>query len=353
MDTVDVRCLPASEHLLWEIDEIARCLPYAVHQRAAWYRNYIEAFQIEKQVQILRVAHPRGEPIGFLPLQIEKSQGRLRKLRQFVPLAKGPSDFVNLLVHPSCETQFAQAVVYWLKQHSRSWEHLYLPYIPALSPAWKPLAETLEAGRFEVSIDPCRYSLEVDTTGSWDEYYHSFYKKHNEAFIRKIRQLKRCNMYPELITIRHNIQEYLPKLLPFYDQRRNALHQKNPYKQTLARRQFFEHILDDYEAMAAVELNLLMDRDQCVWAYVLDWLHQGTRFHYMTAFNEEFKQYSPGKLIFYEILKQSFADPKISRCNWCRGEDDYKSHMGNVHQPYVCLTITNPRSFRLRRLLFS
>ena len=111
---------------------------------------------------------------------------------------------------------------------------------------------------------------------------------------------------------------------------------------------FFIQVIEAYEKFSGVELHLLQDDQMNTWAFQLDWLRNGIRYHYMHAYNEAYKKYSPGKLLLYKLLQSSFSDVTIRECNYMLGESDYKQRFADSCEAYVSIAITNKSSMRLK-----
>lgn len=327
------------------LEEFTSILPYTVHQLPEWYQAYVDAFQTN--IFCLLVTDRRSDQIiGLLPLQVQEYRGtRFWNLRRLVPLAYGPSDFVNLLVKPSKEVEFGNAVAMWLRLNLQLWEEFFIPYIPKISPAWQPLVQALEMYGFHVEVDN-RYGFwEVDTKGDWDSFFHSFFYQNNKDLLKDIRKLQREKIYLHIVSVQSNISQQLYKLLPLYRQRRETRGEWYKYDDHRYF-QFLINVIQAYESFNAVELSILEDDNETPWAYQLDWIDKGVRYHWMHAYNEQFKKYSPGKILLYELLKKSFQDPNIKKCNFMRGEADYKKKLANIRQEYVYIRIRNQWSFR-------
>lgn len=345
MSHIYIELLNSLDKVVPILQDLSANTPYTVHQHPGWYQAYIDAFNPHVICLAVR-SRQNGTPLGLLPLQLEEFRGtRFWNLRRLVPLAHGPSDFVNLLVEPSKEEVFANAVAEWLGHNHQAWESLFLPYIPASSPAWQPLVRALEARGLQPEVDISHGFWEVDTSGDWDVYFANFIRKHNQDLLKDIRRLHREGRYPHVISVRKGIVQYLPQLLPLYRQRRKTLGQGFKYEDP-RQLQFLTQAICTFETEGAVELSLLVGGDGSIWAYQLDWLDKGVRYHWMHAYNERLSKYSPGKLLLYELLQKSFYNPAIRRCNFMRGEAGYKKKLANMRQEYVYIKAVNPRSLR-------
>jgi CelD/BcsL family acetyltransferase involved in cellulose biosynthesis len=327
------------------IGQLVEQLPYTIHQKIDWYRAYIKAFN--PNILCLLVQNKKTKrPIGILPLQVHEYRGtRFWNLRRLVPLAHGPSDFVNLLVEPSKEQEFADALAWWFSRNDQFWEQLSIPYIPAESPAWQVLVQALEIYGFYVEVDKSHGFWEVNTNTDWNVYFSNFFYQNNKDLLKDIRRLQREGQYPHLVIVRSNIAYRIRELLPLYQQRRRTRGEWYKYEDP-RHIQFLVDVIQAYERIGAVELSILQDNNGIPWAYQLDWIDKGVRYHWMHAYNEEFKKYSPGKILLYELLRKSFEDPTIHKCNFMRGEAEYKKRLANIRREYVNILVHNTRSLR-------
>lgn len=333
-----------------EIDSLANKVNYTVHQRFSWYEAYIAAFQ--PHTTILRVSQ-NGNVLGILPLQIKNIRGtRYWQLRQLVPLSYGPADFFNLLFLPGKEQEISQALALWLSKNTNKWDELYLDLIPETSSGWQPLEVALQSQGFFVQRNQNKGFYKVDTTKSWEEYNRLFLVKNNKDLFKDMRRIEKEKLELHVQRIRRGIRQYFPQILPLYAQRRNTREQTNNYL-TKARLEFFSQVIHHYERNDNVELSLLLDSCKNIWAYQLDWLLDGIRYHYMHAYNEPFAKHSPGKILLYRLLQISFSDPDIHECNYMLGESPYKSKLANEKEAYVSLYIQNFSSWRTKATQFA
>lgn len=333
-----------------KLNESLACIslehPYAIHQTAEWYVTYINGLGVSDHVRLLNVTDDNGQLLGCLPLEVRYRRGtRFWQHRYLTILAEGPTDFYTLLVAPQHTREYARAVVSWLKVNSNRWERLHLTLIPKVTVGWQDLVSQLVAEGFAPRVTQDRSYYEVDTTCDWEQYYEEYLVPNNRDLWKSMRRIERDSHTVHFEIIRSGVSEALRELLPLYRQRRESNNQPNRYEDQ-SYWNFIRQTIDAYETHRWVELSVARDTNGNPWAYQLDWLYSGVRFHYQTAYNDEFARYSPGKLLLFEILKRSFADPAIKACNFMRGEAPYKRSLARDRQAYVEILLDNPYSLR-------
>lgn len=328
-----------------EIDRLAAQIPYTVHQRAAWYQVYCQTQGRRVSPRFLVVYEiPRNTVVGILPLQVAAYRGtRLWNLRRIEPLARGPSDFFNFLVESGREIEVSETFAMWFWQNRMRWEQLVLDLIPETSPCWRPFVAKLEQLGFVVETDQSRRFYRIDTTQDWQSFERDFLHKRLADMRNRRNRLEKHGLKIQIETITQDIQEHLPKLFEVYHQRRIAKGQSYATSSP-EMRCFLTKVVAAYERLNSVRLSLLREHQGQVMAYQLDWVHQGIRYHYKPTFLAHFGQYSPGKILLFETIRESFFDPEIVEFNFMRGESEYKTQFADQSEAFVTIRVTNPWS---------
>lgn len=348
-----LKCLCLDGHrfseIASELDTLAQQITHTVHQRADWYQAYADAIGLQNRARILHVYNSVStQTIGFFPFQLDLYRGtRFWSMRKLVPLAQGPSDFVNLLIEPQRTVEFAESIACWLQKNNRLWEQLQLSYIPESSAGWQELCEALKRKGFFVSISRERCFYKIDTTQNWDEYYSSYLHKKLADMRNRRNRLKKDGIETQIVTVTQGIERYLPHLFETYHKRRQELNQ-NYATSSPVMRQFLTKAIQQYERSENVLLSLLQTTSGVPMAYQLDWLCDGVRYHYKPAFDRQFEQYSPSKILLFETIKECFEHPDIREFNFMRGESSYKTQFTDQSEGYISLSVVNPWSLRHR-----
>jgi CelD/BcsL family acetyltransferase involved in cellulose biosynthesis len=290
-----------------------------------------------------------AEVVGKLPLQEEvKKAGRLHKIRRWIPLGSGPSDFYPLLMQPDSREEVAASWIEQLQQRYKDWDVLILDNIPESDPGLPVLQKALATlGPVERSVSNGFYS--VNTAKTWDAYFEAVVKSRNKDLLKDLRKLEREGIRLDIERYRTNIFSQLQNLMTMYAGRRAAMGQTNSYTDP-ARQNFVREVLASREPQGGAELSILKDGAGNAWAFQLDWLDQGTRYHWNHAYNHDFKKYSPGKLLLYKMMEADFANPEMQSINHMRGMAGYKTTLADTSENLIMIKVNNPKSSRLRML---
>lgn len=319
---------------------------YKINLELLWLLSYKQNYIPANEAYIL-IAFEKEEPVGFLPLYIDRIRGtRFWQHRVLRILGSGPTDFFDVIAERGKELSIVQAMISYVMDDT-SWEKFELTEIPASSISFQNLQKFLPEKNIDFSLDFPNGYFFVDTKSrSWEEYEIEFNKK-NKDLAKSERRITNDGFKLSVQTFKEDIYRHLIQSIELYEARRKSLGQKNTYE-TEERNRFLERVIGEKEKTGAVELNKLVDETGEVWAFQLDWLSDGVRYHWNHAYNEDFKRYSPGKVLLKEIMKRSFEDPNIKECNYMRGLSSYKSKLVDQKEMLGRIIIENPRSLRLK-----
>ena len=313
-----------------------------------WLNAYNRHYLQPVQVKVLEVRNG-DKVIGIMPLQEEiRKAGRFSRIRTWIPLGSGPSDFYPLQMHPEKRVEVAENWVAQLQQRYKEWDVLILDNIPESDPGIDVFQEALgRLGKVERKVSNGFYS--VDTTKNWDSYFAEFVQPNNKDLLKDLRKLEREAIALNIERHRKNIFNELQNLMTMYAERRAAMGQTNNYTNQ-ARLNFVRDVLASREQNQGAELSILKDDNGNAWAFQLDWLDQGTRYHWNHAYNHDFKKYSPGKLLLYKLMEADFVNPEMKSINHMRGVSGYKTSLADTKEDLILLKVDNPKSLRLKKL---
>lgn len=321
-----------------------------VQQNVRWLSAYISSYlKSDNALLFLRIAKD-SDVLSFVSLQqSQKYINRFITLRNFYPLGWGPSDFYSIVAQPDSEKEVVEALASYWRDNSADWDTITLENIPSSNSLPLALANKMREWGFEVERKEGFGFYTVDTTKDWEEYFTSFIKPSNKDLLKDLRKMEREGVELTVQHIRKDVYNNLKSVLDLYAQRRQSLGQPNSYE-TAERKEFVQKVTTSFEETENVELSLLLDASKNVWAFQLDFLWDGVRYHWNHAYNEDYKKYSPGKILLLKLMEASFRDPSIKEVNHMRGASAYKSKLADTFNPYINLKIINPYSKRLKWL---
>ncbi|HRK82284.1 MAG TPA: GNAT family N-acetyltransferase [Saprospiraceae bacterium] len=320
-------------------------IKFPIAQTLEWLSAYEKAYYVQP---LYYYYWNEGALLGILPLCKKiHFQTRFSKKINLQYLGRGPSDFFQPLVQPGFESSFAINFSNWLRKYSQDWDELFLSEIPASWAGHTALAQSLTYNQFNVRVNETNGFYFVDTTLDWNQYLNSFLRPQNKDLLKDLRQIDRLNIQLRIESHREGVYAKLEQVLHLYAQRRASLGQYNTYE-TPERITFVKAVTESFEKKGWVELSFLKDQDDNIWAFQLDWLFRGIRYHWNHAYNEDFKKYSPGKILLYKLMERAFHRPEEIQCNHMRGLAGYKSKLANQMERLVEIHVYNPFSWRNR-----
>ncbi len=349
--TMKVRLIPQIElnDKFWiEFDSISELnLEHYVQMNSKWLRSYISSYLEPTQVFILGV-YDNSKLLGCLPMQIEEHRAtRFWNYRILTILGNGPTDFYDIPIAKGFEESICLLFVKYLKR-SKAWDKLSLKNIPISSDSFTWFKKSLELVKLDFKETTPNGYFWVDTYDlSWEAYEKEIFNPKNKDLLKSERRLQREKIILNVKTFTEDIYSHVIGNLNLYEQRRNSLRQKNTYL-TVERKKFLRMATALYEKEKSVSLTTLNDETNEVWAFQLDWLVNGVRYHWNHAYNENYKRFSPGKLLLKLIMKDSFKDPNILACNHMRGLSKYKGKLVDNEALLGCISLNNPKSFRYK-----
>ncbi len=266
-------------------------------------------------------------------------------------LGEGPSDFYRPLKLGKVPDPLYESVFNWFHENRNKWDQINLLNCLPDQFEYESLVEKFNSAGYSAKFDKANGFFFVDTTGSYDDFFESFIRPRNKDLLKDLRRIEREEHQLRVEKVSEEIFKKLKEVLELYSNRRKSLGQRNTYEDQ-DRMGFVQDVLDSYEKQGKAELSLLKDREQNTWAFQLDWIIDGVRYHWNHAYNEDYKKYSPGKILLLELLKESFQNPNIVECNHMRGLAGYKSKLADQSQNLYRLSVHNPysRTNRLRRV---
>ncbi|QNL20589.1 GNAT family N-acetyltransferase [Hyphobacterium sp. CCMP332] len=318
---------------------------YNIHSQKEWFKIYNKNFSINTK-NIVNLGKENSE----FQFEIrEQVRYRLFNEKHLFPLGHGPNDFVLFPLLNEGYKEFANSCKDHLLSIIDKWDFLHLYYVPESSSGWFEFKSSMEEAGFQVSIRRHRHFYFVDTTADWDSYYNDFLHKSLRDVRGRFNRLKKANLSYKVVEQHENIKDHLEKLLTIYDQRRQSTGQQNAFSRN-AHRKMLEEVVEVYEKKGWIQLSYLLGSDDKIWAYQLDFLKDGIQYHYTPAFDENYKFYSPSKILLFETLKSAFHNPKIIQFNFMRGESPYKTQYAREKEDYIFMDIENRNSKNLKRI---
>lgn len=351
MDLTITKITQPNQNFWQSFDQIVnKTCAFTVHLNSIWLSNYIKYYFEESQSAWILAVYDKTKLVGCLPLQAtEKKATRFYNFTELHILGFGPTDFFDIPVMEENREEILSLLVSFLKK-DKTWDKFILTGLPEFSVNLKYFVKALKKEKLEYEIDEHSGFVYAITTGNWEDFLKTEFNPKNKDLSKSERRVERENYQLKFTSYRENVYQELLKNIDLYAQRRMTLGQFNKYE-TDNLKQFLKNIIEAFEEKKMVELTVL-EADGETWAFQLDWINNKTRYHWNHAYNEDYKRYSPGKLILKELMRKSFQDPEIDYCNHMRGLSRYKEKFTDEKQMLLRIKIENPFSKKIKLTYF-
>lgn len=337
---------PTSE--FWKsFDKLAKgSCDFTVHFNSIWYSNYIKYYLKENQSTFIIGVYHNEDLVGCLPLQASKKRAtRFYDYTELRILGFGPTDFFDIPSIESHREAILLSIIQFLKKDN-TWDKLILTSLPESSKNVSAFIKVLEQQKVSFKLEELNGFVYTKTKGDWNHYLEEKFNPKNKDLAKAERRIDRQGYKLKFTSYKENVYKELLKNIDLYAQRRESLGQFNDYE-TENLKNFLRNIIETYEEKKMVELTVL-EADNETWAFQLDWIANRTRYHWNHAYNEDYKRYSPGKLILKELLRSSFKNPDIDYCNHMRGLSSYKEKFTEERQMLKSIEFENPKSKKMK-----
>lgn len=322
-----------------------KCFPNNVQLKSAWLKPYTD-HQLKGYIYIICV-YDEIDLVGCLPLQLSyKRATKYWNYKVLSFLGFGPTDFYDVLAVDNNE-EVLKMMFHHLKSSS-NWDFLNIQLLPQNSLVANVLKETFTEQQFEVKEENTTgYNYEKTNADDWESYYQKTFKSKNKDLRKGERRLKNDEIEFTFKSYKKDVYNQFMSSVSLYAERRDSLNQYNYYEDENYRK-FLHDVCENYEAFEGVELTLMQDKNNINIALQLDFINKGIFYHWNHAFNEDFKRYSPGKILLQERLKTAFENENINECNHMRGLSSYKEKFTSFKNLLSSYEIKRKNSTRVK-----
>jgi hypothetical protein len=317
-----------------------------VQFKSSWLKPYIK-HQLKHGEPFILAAYENKKLVGCLPLQkVRKKATRFWNYRQYEFLGSGPTDFFNIPVKDNSIDILEKLFSYFIKK--TDWDILKLSLLPFSDYPSEFITNFFsDDNKYLVNDNSDNgYSFQKTNGLNLKSFIEQEFKKKNKDLFKGERRLLNDDIILEVKSIRTNTFEKFIQHVDLYANRRETLGQYNYYEDK-DYRNFLEEVCGNYEASQSIEFSYLVTQENKVLAIQLDFIENNIRYHWNHAFNEDYKRYSPGKILLKELLFSDIRSTEIQETNHMRGLSSYKSKFTNQTNHFKNYTITNKKSFRI------
>ena len=287
-----------------------------------WLSNWWRVSGKENEILTL-IAREEGEIIGLAPLMITRKNALFLWARTLEFAAAPVSDYQDFIIVRN-RREVIRAFIRTMLEHSRLWSYFYIRSIREDSENLSLLREVLSEERLAFRLEEYSMAYFLPLKGSWEEQYGSLKRNAKSDVRRRINRLEReGDLTYFSIRTKEDIDLFLPVL---FDQ-----HKKRWMEKYGVRSRFYDERFEKFVRLIVetgrekgfLDFTGLRLNDDVIA------LHVGLSYHskfyyYIPTFDLAFRDFSPGKVLIYHMLKTQ-SENHVAEFDFLRGEEDYKS----------------------------
>lgn len=308
-----------------------------------WLFTWWEHLGRDKDLYLL-TAREGQELVGIAPLMLTTSRRLGFKTRMLRNLGMPDTDVAGFILK-SGRLDVQDAFLTWIENRCYDWDIFELGEFPNHPQPPESAIRCFSSRSYRTRLMPKIHIL-IATNGQWESYYRSLSRHHRRSMRRKETLINEAGSVLRFERYNHGNAkpEHLEEIFTI-----NAKARFPGLYAIDELRRFHLALLKPGNLHEAVDISFLRF-DEKIIAFEYGFIYNNIYEAWRGAFDPEFAFYSPGNLIFLNLLKDNF-EHKIAGIDLLRGEHEYKKRWGGDDHPYTLLWVIPRRQF-LTTLLF-
>lgn len=287
-----------------------------------WVSTCWEVFGEKKELLLITITD-NGKIIGIAPLMITDTVSKIGfKSRKLTFVGDGLTDYHDILIGDKQREEALETLFEFIFKENQSWDVVQLRNVPANSPNLPVLEHALRhrPSQFvERILVQCPY---IPINSSWEVYCNTLPSK----LIGEIRRAeKKLSQIGGIAFSReHKLTDTTTTLngIATVHSKRQESKNRDSWYSNEKRRQFALLILERFSEKGWLDLSMLAVGER-IAAYALGFLYNNAVFYWNTAFDPEFYQRSPGKVLLQYLIRDSFVK-QYKEFDFMVGAEPYK-----------------------------
>mgnify|MGYP005835387697 CR=1 FL=1 len=285
-----------------------------------WLFSWWEHFGQKRNLFIILVWDKEGVLVGIAPLFIHKTKYYYFPVREITFIGVGHSDRQDFLIKNN-DPKILSKILYQLMSYKNEWDIINLDQIPPGS----ILLTGVCNNNFDVFLEHSSICPFIKIQGRWEDYFNSLSYKFRRDLKNRTNKLNKSGSWEFRVkTSLINFRDELEKLVTIESKSRKTETQKT----FLSKSENLKFLYEFFQFGAQknwldlTELSL----NSALIAYLIGFRFDNHYYAYNMAFDENFMEVSPGKILFQEKIKWCFQNyPQIQEFDLLRGDSYIKS----------------------------
>ncbi|MCC6146361.1 MAG: GNAT family N-acetyltransferase [Anaerolineaceae bacterium] len=296
-----------------------------------WLFTWWEYFGSEKTLYIL-LARESGELAGIAPLMIDSVKRLGITFKMLRNMGMPDVDVAGFIVKGE-RMEIVEAFSQEIYKDSNGWSILELGEFPSEAYDIQRILRAFPKPRHLIRLMPKPHTF-IPTTGDWEEYYCTMSKHHRRSMRKKERLLKdehKSMEYERLNNGKAGAEHFNTIFKINAEARFPELYATEPL------RNFHLALAAPEVLQRSVDISLLRV-DNIPIAFEYGFLYNGVYEAWRGAFLPSCYEYSPGSLVFLNLLQNNFA-AGLQGVDLLRGEHDYKRRWRGYDRSFTLLRV--------------
>lgn len=305
----------------------------AAFQSFQWMRAWWHHFGTSPRYALQLLVAQAGERIvAIFPCMVERVRiAGILPLRKLVPLGRGVSDYLDMIVLPEYRDAACEAFARAIKEQIQC-EEVRFSEVPDGSPLHRVL-ELLHASGFDTTRTVREQCPRTLLLSSWEETLAGFTKNQRKSLSYIERRLEKTfQVQFRRVGPGDDLAAELDRFMDMHQRRWQAVGQPGAFADSVTRR-FHLDVAREFHAQGWLVLAFLMLEGQPA-ASMYGFKVGGQLQFYLsgTGGEDSFRKYSPGVALHVYCMQQMIAEG-VAMYDFLRGTEQYKYDLGAADVP--------------------
>lgn len=306
---------------------LSRSQVNTIFQTFEWISAWWKAFGEDYKLFVLLIKRD-DELIGIAPLVSYDYSVIGIKLQRIQFIGEPWADYLDFIIPQNHENIIAK-VVDFLLGSSSNWHSIRFRQLPQSSPTWAVLKSMAESKGL-LFLQSSSISPQVKIEDGWEEYQNSMSKKLRKNIQYSIRSMeKRGALDLQQMDSETESTKMLEEFFALHQKRWQAMKVKSAFSQQ-KNRAFFSEITKNMSGKDWIDFSVLKWNNRTI-AMHFGYRYNKTFYYYIPTFDYDYRKYSPGSILVYKLLEDSFSR-KLKLFDFLRGKEPYKELWANTKE---------------------
>lgn len=299
---------------------------YVPFQKFDWVYRWWKYFKEDNNLKIL-VAEENNEIVGIAPLYIKNVQiFKHLTIKKVSFLAEDISLYLDFLIQQNKDRESCFQTLFNYILHNLSFDILELNDINSHFSNFDLWQKYVNSKNLNLTVFYKCPKIQLFKYKSYKDYFDQLSRKEKLSLKAAQNKIKKNNVIVEYLFKKDVKGEDIETAANIHIKRQQILYEKGQKGRfSHFTNELKANFIRDYFCFGETDSKMFvsMKCDGVVISYILVLLNKNTLFHWNSAFDSNYKMYTPTKLLSHELIKYAFEN-NYEYLDFGRGNDLYK-----------------------------